>query len=297
MGHADYTNTQFCTDTEPSGHMCSEFVSHEEFPITVTADKHQAIHLDAVGVPDGGYVKFIPDIVDTDTKPSVSKMVIAGIMEPFGINLYDTTAMAMRARSTDGSIALEYVQIIDRGGITILSKPGPIKLEGNVISSGSQTQIIPFGVVCDPSNGPRTLPVKLEALGLVNGSAIVPFTPSFSVKIPRDSFVLNATEPYFFMVESLAKSLPSRKITFALGQEIGEQHFIQNITLNISNIQHGGVNSFSIGSPMPEHGSMKLEQVELNKSSDSWTIPAIIGLSAGGGGGIFSFLLLKGKQG
>lgn len=286
VGSPEYNGTQFCTGPQGTTHMCTGFVSSEEFPITVISDKHQRVTLDALAMPKDGYVKFLPDAVYPSGNGSVSHMIMAGIMEPFGINPFDTTAMAVRATSEDGSTAVSYIPIIDRGGITILSKPGPIKPQGNLISSGSQIQIIPFGVVYDPCGSPRTLPVKLDPLGLVNGSHIVPFTKSFGVTIPRDSFVLNSSEPYYFMVESMATSLPSGKITFALGEDEGEKQFVQNVTLEISNVHFGGI-------PQGGPGGVKLEKAEPSQTSDPWTLPVMIGGLAGGGAGMASFLALR----
>lgn len=282
VGPLDYTGTQFCTGPQGTARACTGFVSYEELPITVYSEEPQQVKISTSQVPDGGYVKFIPDHFGVQGNGSISRMVVAGIMEPFMINPVDTKTLEIQITSADGSTGIAYVPIIHRSNITVLTNPAPIKPDGNLISSGSQMAIIPFGVVYEPSGGePSTLPVKLEALGLVNGSKIVPFTPSFNVTIPRNSFVLNSSEPYYFMVESTANSLPSGKITFAIGQDMGGQHFVQNVTLEISDVMHGGIQTFATS--------------QSSQPSNSWMPTVGIGGLVGGGAGAISFFALRRK--
>lgn len=253
------SGTQFCTGPGGGGGMCTSFVSHQEFDVTVTAGSQEGITLGASPVPKGGFVGFKPAVVDAGPHGSVSRMILAGIMEPFGINPLDTTGLAVRAVSPDGDSGIAYVPVIKSSDITILHGPGPIPAPKDILSSGSQDQIITFGSVYAPSGGPAVLPVKIEPLGLVNGSKIAPFTRWFNVTVPHDSFALNSSEPYFFMVQSSARSLPSGTVKFALGEDVGGVHFVENATVEISNVMHGGVQTgiVSLAPPAQEQGQLQ----------------------------------------
>ncbi|MDE1766844.1 MAG: hypothetical protein KGI27_11325 [Thaumarchaeota archaeon] len=293
IGQPEYTSTQFCTDTETSGHMCESFVGHEEFPITVHSDRPTMVRLDAQ-VPSGGYLKFIPDSFDVTSNGSSSRMIIAGIMEPFMINPLDTHPMTIKAISADSNIAIAYLPVIQSDNVTVLTSPAPISpVNSQLLTSGSQTAIIPFGVVYEPqADADSTLPVKLQALGIVNGSDIVPFTSSFSVKIPQDSFVLNASEPYYFMVEPISHSLPSGSITFAVGQEVGGQHFVQNVTLDISNVRYG---ESSIQVSSSQYDLQSTGPNSQNTGSNPLVATIGIGGIVGVGAGAISFFVLRRK--
>src|SRR5579875_712456 len=288
IGQPAYASAQFCTDTETTGHMCESFVGSEEFPVAVYSKTPTTVKLDAQ-VPAGGYLKFIPDTLEAESNGSRSKMVIAGIMEPFIINPLDTYPMEIKATSSDGSNAVAYLPIIHFENVTVLKSAAPIQpVSKDLLSSGSQTAIIPFGVVYEPqADSSAALPVRLEALGLVNGTNIVPFTPSFSVKIPQDSFVLNASSPYHFMVEAISHSLPSRSITFALGEHVGSQRFVQNVTLSISNVRFGGLGGSQIMVSPPSS--------QQNDATNPMFTTVWIGGIVGTGAGTISFFVLRRK--
>lgn len=267
--------------------MCTSFVSHQEFDVKITTGSQEDITLGTSPVPKGGFVGFRPAVVDAGPHGAVTRMILAGIMEPFGINPLDTTGMAVRASSPDGGTGIAYVPVIKSSDITILQGPGPIPPPNGILSSGSQDQIITFGTVYTASGGPAVLPVKIEPLGLVNGSEIVPFTRWFNVTVPRDSFVLNSSEPYFFMVQSSARSLPSGTVKFALGEDVGGRHFVENATVEISNVMHGGVQTgiASLKPPAREEGQPP--------GSNQVLATAGIGGMAAAVAGTISFLVLR----
>ncbi|MDE2588197.1 MAG: hypothetical protein KGL95_00810, partial [Patescibacteria group bacterium] len=116
-----------------------------------------------------------------------------------------------------------------------------------------------------------------------------PLPKWLSVEIPNSTFTLDALEPYYFMIYPKTSSAPEGRFSVAIGEEVGGEHFVENLNLDDFNAYFGEAVSSSAPSTGPS------ETLSEPQSSGSWTMPAIIGGVAGGGGAAVVFLVLGRK--
>jgi hypothetical protein len=229
----------FCINDTNNGSTCSSFTTYDEYPITISSQSMMNIKLDAVPILPGSWVRFVPQQLEVGPTPSLVKMIMSGAEELFLI-AHEQKAMAIQAVSNDGNIATSFLPIIKIQNITVLNSPGPIQFGGELTLNSNQSSMATFGVVYDPSDSKSSMPVSLSVIGLVNDSKIVPLPSWLHVYIPKPSFNLNATEPYYFLIQPTTHSAPQGAYTFAIKELVDGQEFTQYVRINIMDIFLGG---------------------------------------------------------
>jgi hypothetical protein len=238
VGSARYEMRTFCVNLEPSEQSCGSGPIYEEVPLTVYSNSTQTVKITALGLEEGEWVKFVPDQLVTTPNGVTAKMIIAGYEVPALKNPLADKPLIIQAASPNET-QTKVIPVIPLNLISILHSPSPIKLgtitaNSNVVTFGSS------GVVYDPlDNSNGTLPVKLSVLGLLNGNNTISLPSWLSVDIPNSLFILNATQPYYFMTTVKTSNAPSSgTYTIAIDENIGGQHFVQPEEIIIENVRH-----------------------------------------------------------
>lgn len=288
-GKLEQSYGQYCAKGKDGNGPCLGFITHQEIPLTITSPTKTHVRLVATQLPNGGWVKIVQSTVEAGPEGATAKIMMAGAERPPGINPLVTHAMEVQAISDDGSKANVFVPIRVVQNVTVLHSPAPLLFGTKVIINSNQKQNAVFGVVYDPQDDSKKIQVSLSVLGFVNGTAIGPLPKWLSVEIPNSTFTLDALEPYYFMIYPKTSSAPEGRFSVAIGEEVGGEHFVENLNLDDFNAYFGEAVSSSAPSTGPS------ETLPEPQSSGSWTMPAIIGGVAGGGGAAVVFLVLGRK--
>ena len=210
---------------------------YQDFPIIVHSREGTTVDLNVPNIPDGGWVKFVPQKLTIGPNGSKATMIIAGIEEPNMGNPLADKPLIIEGKSSNGT-ATTILPVRTNENLAILHSAGPFELGSTTLNSNEDGMVIP-GVVYDPNdNSNSTLQVNLSSLGMVDGSTIVPFPSWFSIKILKPSFTLNSDEPYYFTIETITHGAPSSgSYAFALDEEVGGVHYIGNATFSILNVR------------------------------------------------------------
>ena len=172
--------------------------------------------------------------------------MMAGAEWPPGINPIDTKAMTIRAISQNGDTSVAYIPVIIMQNMTVLHLSGPIQFQKDVLMSTSQEGNVVYGAVYDPLDDSRQIQVSLKVLGMINDTKIVPLPSWLAVKIPNSTLTLNANEPYYFMINPITRSAPVGTFTVAIGEHVGEQDYVENMPLHVSDVHFTGVASTTL---------------------------------------------------
>lgn len=233
IGSPDVHSGTFCMDMGNGGRSCGGFGTYTEFPITTSSQKATNVTLHAFDIPYGGWVKFSPPQLAVGPSGSSAKMIVAGVVQPYGGPPPDTRAMKVQALSGGKSVALSYVPLIKGHSLSVLNSSGPIDLDGQIINNINGTNFNTFGVVYDAENSSeKSLPVNLSVLGLhdSNASALPPW---IKVKIPKSSFILNDSIPYYFTLGTITTNAPVGLHQIAIKENVGDKTFVSNLQLQI----------------------------------------------------------------
>lgn len=243
----------FCVNST-DGNMCSSFPTYDEYPITISSENTMNVKLKAIPIMAGAWLKFVPQQLIIGPTPSTVNMILSGQEEPFLINPHDTRAMMIQAVS-DNSIATSYLPMIKIQNLTVINSPAPIQLEGEISPNSNGTNMNTYGVVYDPDDPSKSkLHVSLSVLGLENGTKIIPLPSWLQVKIQTPSFDLNATKPYYFVIQATNLSAPEGTHTVAINETIGGQEFVGHLKISVFNTVYMGIGpaSVSSGPPIPQ---------------------------------------------
>lgn len=234
-------------DSSPGdGKMCLGFAAQEEFPISVSYSSaaalgsNEVVSLTALGVPEGAWAKFVLanfslNSVQGATGNSLAsgKLLLAGAVKPFGGFPPDTQPIVIRAslqktENEQGSpVAVDYLPIVRTGNLTILhdSTEG-ISFTTQIINNVNGTNFAYYGAVYDPiedhydgekyyadSRSGKSLQVTLSVAGIAKKGSeerkeVSPMPSWLRADIPTSSFVLNASQPYYFVIKTTTSTAP-----------------------------------------------------------------------------------------
>lgn len=214
-----------------SGTMVSGFGGETDVPITVYANQKTPVKFAIGSYPKDAFFKFVPDMVVATSQGANVTMVMAGagVPNPNYPNALHTDVASIMASSQYGnSTAVGFLPIYEGGKITILHGPQPINLTNSNFGGNGDSGFKISGVIYDPPTGySDTMQVHLSVLGLMNGTKIFPVPSWLRVNFPVQDFTLNATKPYFFMLNFTTTSVPQEPYPVAIDENVGGAHFTQ----------------------------------------------------------------------
>ncbi len=235
VGSPEVHKANFCIPLPSSGDFCEGFVAYEEFPIAVYSNEIMNITLKALNVPDGVFVKFVPEhLLNVGPDGASATMILAGAVKPFTEPIPDTKTMIIQAESSNGNSAGAPLLIIQTHNLTILHTAGPIWFPKSIEININGNIFGVFGVVYDPEGvSDRSLSVNLSILGLLKDGKILPLPSWLQMDIPTHSFSLNATEPFYFIIKANTSSAAVGTHTIAIDEIINGEHFTQNLQVTV----------------------------------------------------------------
>ncbi|MGI0088501.1 MAG: hypothetical protein ACREBI_11185 [Nitrosotalea sp.] len=213
------------------GTSVSGFGGETDVPITVYASQKTQVNLGLGSYPNDAFFKFVPDTVVATSQGADAIMVMAGagIPNPDYPNALHTDVASIMASSQYGnSTAVGFLPIYEGQKITILHGPQPINLTNSNFGGNAASGFKIVGVIYDPPTGSGyTMQVHMSVLGLMNGTELVPIPSWLRVSFPVPDFTLNATRPYFFMLNFTTTSVPKEPYPVAIDENVGGSHFTQ----------------------------------------------------------------------
>lgn len=239
VGQTHYETKSFCINLAPGGQSCGSGPIYEEVPITVYSNFTQTIDLGTLGLLEKGeWVKFVPDKLVTGPHGATAKMLISGYEVPVIPNPLSDTSLVVQATSGNDTQTVT-IPVIPLNLISVLHSSSPIKLR-TINTNSDGANFAESGVVYDPLDKNKTLPVKLAVLDFLDGNLPISLPLWLSVDIPNPEFTLNATQPYYFIITvNTHDAPPSGTYTIEIDEDIGGQHFVQPEEIVIENIRHG----------------------------------------------------------
>lgn len=283
---------EFCSyEGDGNGKSCLGFITHQEIPLTITSPAQTQVHLEITQLPNGGWVEIVPKTVEVGPEGATATIMMAGAERPPGINPSVTHAMEVRAISEDGSEAAVFVPMRVAQNVTVLHSPGPILFGTTVPINSNQKQNAVFGTVYDPQDNSKQIRVSLSVLGFVNGTTVGPLPKWLSVEIPNSTFTLDALKPYYFMIYPKTSSAPEGKFSVAIGEEVGGEHFVENINLDDFNMYFGGAIASSASSTGPSESFPAQQPI----AGGSWSSLACFGAIVGAGATAISVYVMRKK--
>jgi hypothetical protein len=230
--------------TTPDGSGETEFVSLEEWPITLQSNSTTEVDLASPNHLGGVWVSFLPSQVNVGPEGANVTMLLAGAVRPFDSGPDATSSLFIDAQGSSG-LTGEAVLPIIRSGTTlnILQAAAPINFD-EISTFGPPQNLTQFdvvGAVYDPGTGSasnRSLSVVLSAEGLLENGTVTPFPSWITVIIPQSSFRLNASQPFYFQVGATVPSVPeggaAAQYVVVLDEKVGGENFLVNLTIDVS---------------------------------------------------------------
>jgi len=215
---------------------CGSFSGYEEYAITVYSDERRNIELETLNVPEGVYARFVPDrLSNVGPEGTSTTLIVAGASGPRApYPVIGAEVITIEAVSSDSIVARNFLPVAQGKKLTILDSPRPIEFFDEIWIDTSGTNYQSFGVVYDPYeslNG--SLSVNLSVLGLLKGGEIFPIPSWLQLEIPKDSFALNATKPYYFIIKANTDSAPVGTHTIVIEEIIAGQHFVEKLKIRV----------------------------------------------------------------
>lgn len=223
------------------GTTCIGFIGYQEFPVTVYSSSAQDVTLGAGSLPNGTWFKFLPQKVTATPSGTQSRLVMAGALEPFEINVLSVKAGKIFANTTAGS-SVAFLPLGRNENIQVLNGTSPIDLGSPTININRTTPNA-LGMVYDSTSG--TLPVTLSVLGVEQGNSTAPMPDWLTVNFVPSSFALNYSQPYYIKMETGTHDAHSgANATVLVGEKIGGKEFTGKIKVEIPNpVYFGGMMS------------------------------------------------------
>lgn len=272
IGEPSYDRKELCiNDDTYGGQQCLSFVSKEEFPVTITADKsalgnNTDITLSTPSsIPAGTWLKFVPSkfvLPDNATQDTVTlngTIMLAGAVKPFVGFPQDTLAVNVQANSTD-HVASSFLPIIPTGNVTILRSAGAIDLHGEITPNINGTNFNYYGAVFDPSDdnsGPLQVQLSVEGIADEDGGNVSAMPKWLKAEIPTPSFALNPYEPYYFVIKVATSMAPAGDHYLAIKESVQEsgsppQDFVRYAKIHVMEpVYFGGGPAIPLPPPSP----------------------------------------------
>lgn len=244
IGNPLYERHSFCVDTTASpsssssgnDRTCSSGTAYQTVPVTVFSDNLQTVHLEPMITQKGGWIKFIPEMLEAGPDGTRSDMVMAGYLIPFKSNPLAEQPLIIQATSQNGEKTTKVIPV-RFGEISVIDNEDSAIALNQIRANSNGTSYAISGVVYDPFddgnsyNADESLEVSLSVLGMWNtnddGSDIGKITdlPTWlSVDISESSFVLDANVPHHFIVIANTANAPeSGTYHVAIKQNIGDK--------------------------------------------------------------------------
>lgn len=291
VGDLDQHYGQFCSNDTDHGTMCSGFITSQQLPLNITSNNKTPVRLEILSPPNGGWITIYPKILEASPSGSSSKIMMAGAEWPPGINPSDTKAMAIQAISQNGDISTAYIPIMVMQNVTVLHLPGLIQFQKEVPMNSNQKQNAVYGIVYDPLDDSKQIQVSLKVLGMLNGSKIVPLPSWLAVEIPNSTLTLNSREPYYFMINPITSSAPEGTFTVAIGENVGGQDYVEDLSLDVFNVHFGG----AINGPVRLEPSVSVPTMGLDTGENSWLPLVGFGVIVGSAAIVVSAYIMRKK--
>ena len=236
IGKPHYEYQQFCVDmASGNGNSCSGGPAYQQVPITVFSENPQAVQLNATISQKGGWIKFIPEKLESGPEGATSEMMMAGYLIPFRSNPQAEQPLIIEATSEDGKTVTETI-MVRFGEISVIGDDvSAINLNG-IRTNSNGTSFATSGVVYDSFENAEPLSVNLSVLGLWGDGVITGLPSWLSIDIPESSFVLNANVPHHFIIVANTANAPESGIYhIAVNQNIGDESFVELQEIEIRN--------------------------------------------------------------
>ncbi|MDE1763320.1 MAG: hypothetical protein KGH88_03635 [Thaumarchaeota archaeon] len=249
------------------GANCMGFVGYEDFPVMVYSDVAKTVNLGAANLPNGTWVKFLPQQVVATPNGTPSKLVMAGAGEPFEINVLSVKVGRIYANTTQGS-SVTYLPLDGGEKVDALDGKGPIEF-GSVGVNINHTTPSSFGMVYDSTAG--SLPVSFTVLGVSQNGTTTPMPSWLSVNLVPSSFTLNYSQPFYMKVETSTMAPPSGvHDTVLVGEQISGKNYTGHIEVSIPPAVYfgGGIRLGPVGAgnAIQSHKASTLVQPELDSA-------------------------------
>lgn len=236
VGKPDVHYVNLCSTrsgTHGGGGTCMGFVGYEEFPLMVYSDMTGTVNLSASNLPNGAWIKFLPQQVVATPEGTPAKLVLAGALEPFEINVLDVKVAHIYANSTQGS-SIAYLPLGNNGEkVQVLNGTAPMEFGSPIVNINSTTPS-PFGIVYDSNPTTNSLSVLLSVLGVEQNNKTVPMPSWLSVDFVPSSFTLNASQPFYLKMETSTITPPSgSNATVVVGEQIGGKIYTGHIQIKV----------------------------------------------------------------
>jgi len=193
-------------------------------------------------IPEGVWAKFVPTDATESSDVLSGRLKLAGAVRPFTSFPPDTFVLLVEASDGTNSPVTNYLPIIRTNNMTVLHSPEKIGFPFPIAQNVNGTNFTYAGLVYDPyensSSQSNSLPVSLSIKGIAQ-----------QVELPASSFVLNATQPYYFLVKATTHMAPVGSFYLAIDESVGKKdHFIGHLRVEVLESMYGGPAS----SPVPE---------------------------------------------
>lgn len=229
-------NYKFCVPLEPSGEDCFSFSVYKEYPITVFSPERTKVKLNVLNVPKGVWVKLVPQELDVGPNGTSAKMMVAGGVYPYTIPTGEIVPLIIQAEYKHGNAAIgDLLARTSIFGLTVLHSIGPIEFPEEAMWFGPMdAPHTVFGALYDPRESSNdSLSVHLSVLGVLKEGKILPLPSGLKVDIPNPSFILNASQPHYFLIKTYTASAPLGTHTIAIEEIIDGQRFIEKLQIRV----------------------------------------------------------------
>lgn len=218
------------------------FIGWEELSVYVHSNVTADVSLAASNVPCGVWAEFDPSSLQgVGPAGARTSLLLAGALPllPQTFNPRNVS-LIIGARTGSGTSSGIMLPVVQQGNLTVLQSPGPVIEPGIQTSWGGYTRGNTsdiFGVVYDPASPhqDQTLSVSLSAAGLIQNGSLVPLPSWMRVNLPTPSFILNASEPYYFEVGIATQPAHFGNYTVSLREDVDGQPFTDNVTIETHN--------------------------------------------------------------
>jgi hypothetical protein len=218
------------------------FIGWEELSVYVHSNVTADVSLGLSDVPCGVWAEFDPSsLQDVGPAGARTSLLLAG-----AVSLLPQTSnpgnvsLIIGARTGNGTSSAIALPVVQQANLTVLHSPGLVIEPGaqtpwGAYTKGNTSDV--FGVVYDPANPQRdpTLSVSLSAAGWIQNGSLVPLPSWMRVNLPTPSFILNASDPYYFQVGIATQPAHFGNYTISLREEVNGQPFTGSVTIETHN--------------------------------------------------------------
>ncbi len=218
------------------------FTGWEALSVYVRSNVTADVSLGVSDVPCGVWAEFDPSsLQNVGIAGARTSLLLAGAVSllPQTSNPRNSSLIINAWRGNGASSAI-ILPVVQQENLTVLRSPGPVIEAGIQTSWGAYTTgntSDVFGVVYDPANPQQdpTLNVSLSAAGLIQNGSLVRLPSWMRVSLPTPSFILNASEPYYFEVGIATQPAHFGNYAISLREDVNGQPFTESVTIETHN--------------------------------------------------------------